>query len=1528
MNRVFRIVWSTALSTWVVASELTTTRGKGSGAIGGTDERAPSSRRTLPLAVLAALALMHAPLAWSATRYWDVNGGSVGTGGAGTWNTSSAFWNSASDGVAGPFVTWNNAALDTAFFTGTAGTVTLGAPITVGGLTFGTGGYTLTGNTLTLAGATPTITVTTGTATIASVLAGSQPFIKTGGGTLALRGANTFTGDVEVQGGILAGEHHAALGAASNRVRLAAGTGLSATTAISTRTAEILGGVVNVRGAAGSARFTGAGGISAFSGVTMSNAASDHTGATNFIGGGTYGFTSIGNLGEASALGAQTTAATGTIIVQAGGGLGGTLNYSGDGDTSDRNWTFQNTSSGGTALRNIGTGTLSLTGDVALNNAWTLSHSFQAVSADMDLLGTISSASDRVVTYSGGAGRTITLGSANTYSGSSQINTITVKADTLADTGTASSFGTGAATAGALIALVNGTLGYTGDGDGSNRNFSSDGNSTLRNDGTGALALGGTMAFVNGGTDNLTLGGSYAGTNTWSGALSNTGNVVMDGAGEWVLSGANTYAGTTTVRSGTLTAGSAGAFGASRGFIVNGGTLDLNDQDITAPSLAGTGGTVDLGSGTLSLRSATGTSSYAGNITGTGGLTKLGASTQTLTGANTYTGATTVGGGTLALDFGGAGAPAGDIISAASSLNLGGGTLLVRGAAGASTQAFNGLNVTAGNNRINATAASGGTLQLQVGDINRTGGLVDFGINAGASIATTEAQGPLGGWATVNGTDYAQVTGGLITAFTDYANKDDASTWLTGDIVSDEGGNPNTAYFGTVNGNVALGGLKYTALANSIVNVGAGNTLGVDGNIIVAPGVGGAVQRIQGGSITGGAAGSPLGVLQNSGGTFIIDSTIVDNGGATSFTVGGTGTGRVVLSGANTYTGSTTVSGGILSFDSVANAGTASAIGASGSDASNLVFENGTLRYTGDTASTDRGFTLVNGGPSRTIQVDGTANVTFGGVVTSPDDAGFTKTGSGTLTLANGANDFIGAVTVSGGELSVGTLADGGQASGIGAGSSDPASLTLVGGGSLQYTGAATSTGRGFTLGGGLGRIDVAPAATTLTVGGNVVGGGALYKDGDGTLVLSGTNTYTGGNTVTAGTLRAGSNQAFGGIANGTGAGTMTVDSGATLDLDGHTVWVGGLYGAGNVALGTGTLQINNGGTFNGAISGTGGVTTTRGAQVMNGCGNSYTGATLISGSLLSTDCLADGGQASGVGASGNDPANLAIVSGTLQYTGTDVDIDRGMTLTGSATIIVSNAATTLGIDGPLTGTGVLYKRGEGTLELSSANTYTNGTVVSEGVLRAQVQNAFGTGTTGGNMTVGNNATAVLDLNGQDTAVRALYGGGAAGGVVLLGGATMSFWTNGVGTADFAGTIAEAGSIVKGGTYRQALSGCGSSYTGTTTINAGILAVQCLDDGGVASSIGASGADASNVVISGGTLQYIGTGSTTARLFTLGPSTTSALDASGTGAVQFTNTGAIAFSAPGTAQTITLTGTSTGDNSLAARIDDNAGQAS
>src|SRR5262249_17953112 len=139
-----------------------------------------------------------------------------------------------------------------------------------------------------------------------------------------------------------------------------------------------------------------------------------------------------------------------------------------------------------------------------------------------------------------------------------------------------------------------------------------------------------------------------------------------------------------------------------------------------------------------------------------------------------------------------------------------------------------------------------------------------------------------------------------------------------------------------------------------------------------------------------------------------------------------------------------------------------------------------------------------------------------------------------------------------------------------------------------------------------------------------------------------------------------------------------------------------------------------------------------------------------------------------------------------------------------------------------------------------------------------------------------------------------------------------------------------------------------NTYTGVTTINAGVLAVTTLANGGVSSSIGASSNAASNLVFNGGTLQYTGANTviyqTTQtptvsidRLFTMAGNAT--IDSSGTfgnntvataaqnnAALIFNNTGAVVFGTPGN-KTLTLQGSSTGDNEIDLQLGNPSGGA-
>jgi fibronectin-binding autotransporter adhesin len=132
--------------------------------------------------------------------------------------------------------------------------------------------------------------------------------------------------------------------------------------------------------------------------------------------------------------------------------------------------------------------------------------------------------------------------------------------------------------------------------------------------------------------------------------------------------------------------------------------------------------------------------------------------------------------------------------------------------------------------------------------------------------------------------------------------------------------------------------------------------------------------------------------------------------------------------------------------------------------------------------------------------------------------------------------------------------------------------------------------------------------------------------------------------------------------------------------------------------------------------------------------------------------------------------------------------------------------------------------------------------------------------------------------------------------------------------------------VVKSGAGLMQLNGA-KTFTGTTTVNAGVLAVDTLANGGVNSGIGASSSAAGTLQLrDGATFRYTGAATSTDRLFTLGQNGAghaATLEASGSGAVSFTNTGNIAWGTNNQTRTLILGGTNTGDNSLAAVVANN-----
>jgi fibronectin-binding autotransporter adhesin len=214
------------------------------------------------------------------------------------------------------------------------------------------------------------------------------------------------------------------------------------------------------------------------------------------------------------------------------------------------------------------------------------------------------------------------------------------------------------------------------------------------------------------------------------------------------------------------------------------------------------------------------------------------------------------------------------------------------------------------------------------------------------------------------------------------------------------------------NGHTGLTRVSAGTLAYGANNALASGAVTVSGGILDIATFSGTVGAVtlSSGSITG-----TTGVL--TGTSYAVESGTISAilGGASVGLTKTTGD-TVTLSGTNTYTGGTTINEGVLSVANIGNGGVAGNLGAASSAAANLILGGGTLQYTGDTASTNRDFTLSTGTTS-TIEVQGN-NLTLSGASAETDGA-LTKTGAGTLTLT-GTNSHTGLTTVSAGTLVVG----------------------------------------------------------------------------------------------------------------------------------------------------------------------------------------------------------------------------------------------------------------------------------------------------------------------------------------------------------------------------------------------------------------------------------------------------------------------------------------------------------------------------
>ncbi|NBW97366.1 MAG: hypothetical protein EBR28_11720, partial [Planctomycetia bacterium] len=729
-----------------------------------------------------------------------------------------------------------------------------------------------------------------------------------------------------------------------------------------------------------------------------------------------------------------------------------------------------------------------------------------------------------------------------------------------------------------------------------------------------------------------------------------TAALTKSGPGTLVLAGSNSYTAATSVTGGALQIGNGGTTGsiasATGITIASGATLAFNRSDAYGGTLTNTisgSGTVAVNTGTLTLN-ASGNNGYSSNlgVTVQNGAMVIMGHTDMFSGTNwnaTTSPAFTVNaGGVLASS---------NNYNTLWNLNLNGGTLRANGGDNAAAQAF----------ALAGTVTVGGSTAAMIESGTSGNGLNAFNISGNGNNTVTF--------------NVADVTG-----------NSNADLIVTAGLQNNLGLLSNLTKSGA--GTMVLSGSQAYTGATTV----SAGTLQI------------------GNAGTSGLLRSTSGIAVSSGATLAFNRTD-SYGGSFDRVVSGSGgivvsNGVLALTGANTYTGTTTVSSGTLQ---IGGGGTSGAIASNSVIAlvggATLAF-NRTDNYGGNFSNriSGTGTVAVNSG---TLTLSGSP---FYSNPTSSysNSAAFTVNSGATVVLKN--PDMFGSANWDATTSPVFTVAAGGTLA-----SSDFAYNTLwnlnLNGGTLLSNGGANANAQAFglagtvnvggatasliqsgTVGNGYNAVNISGSGnTTLTINVADVTGDAnadltvtaslqnnravlsnLSKSGAGTMVITGSNAYTGATTVSAGRLQIGSGGTSGAIGPTSG---IALASGATLAFNRTDAY---------------------GGSFDRVVSGTGGIVIANGVLALTGA-NTYTGATTVSGGTLQ---IGGGGTSGAVGST----SGIAVAGGaTLAFNRTDnYGGNFSRQITGSGGIVLSSGSLTLS---------------------NNTNGFTGGAIVNGGVLKA-----------------------------------------------------------------------------------------------------------------------------------------------------------------------------------------------------------------
>lgn len=1168
-------------------------------------------------------------------------------------------------------------------------------------------------------------------------------------------------------------------------------------------------------------------------------------------------------LNAANSYSGNTEVNTGTVQVGNNTGLGTSAVYLGNGGASYANLNASlllNTSGltvsnaittnkadtgggPGSGTRTIGgnftSGSSTFSGAISLNGGAVLT---AGNGGSVTFSGVIQDGSDtgsvsRDITVTG-SGATVVLSGNNTYSGKTSITggaTLSINSDSRLGTAP------GSAVADQLT-LNNGTLRVTAA------------TQTLNaNRGITLGASGGTIdtSTISGSAITTTIGGVIAGNGPIT--LKSTGNMSANGGSDGGLGiklnqASNTFTGDVTITSGLVSYVGNGSFGNSANKIIlnGGGLLDPNTNIALSRDIQVLGG-----GGTFRTWGSNNVT-WSGAITGSGNINRTDGGTLTLSGnLSGYSGTFNNQGGTT------------KFITGANAL---GGTLTVSGGGevtieNSATNTYSAINLNAATLRVKSNNNALGSATVAVG------GNATFASQSGSSALTLANNFTISGTNTLSlDAGYANITlNGSITGSGTKVRTSSSGTLTLGGIV-----NMGSTALGNVgvesNGTMTLAS-SATVTAGTVYNSNTGilNLSGATVNTgTLSQSANGAI-NLNSGTLTAAlvSLNNTSGVFTISGGTLNTQylnignasntsGRIVQTGGTVNVTSGGTGFRIGHWNNGAAASSSYNLSGGIL-------------------DATGLSGNSGSAQLVNIGWDGQGDMTVGGGAGSATLKAHGIqldANGNGGGSAPS----------TGNMTLTISANGIV--------EVGAGNI---GQAS-----TSDN---IILNGGTLRAT--ANSTW-GATMTANTSTTSTLEANSGVTVNASqaISGAGALIKGGAGTVTLSGTNTFAGGLTISAGTLKLGSAT---GIPD---AKSVTVSSGATFDFSGQGnsttrnfaftiagTGVGGngaminsgaaifgnssissitladntsVGGSGRWDIGDGTVgRTFNGGGFtltkvgsNQIVFRPETVTNLAGVVVTNGIFSYESFSRTTAATATMTNTVSGGTLASYGTLSFNMPlvfsgGGMDNLSGTSTWTGT-------VALNSNTTITASNP---IELQGVVSGSGVLTKLGGSTLTLTgTTNSYTGGTAVNAGTLIASsvadAGGSIGAYTSGGSgyLGIANGSTFRYTGTGTESTARYLWIDTGSGGTIEVTNAAGNLTFTGTGgninkafAKTGAGTLRIEDAITTGATVsinggNLILAGA-NTYTGSTTVTSGTLKA------GIASVANTSGAFGNNSAI-------------------------------------------------------------------------------